>query len=61
MENGCLHKLGNDYELTKAFSNTNYSETETECFIYHSKGETSGHLTNIYIPLMYLKLGGFFM
>jgi len=31
------------------------------CLWYHSKGETSGHFTNRYIPLLYLKLGGFFM
>lgn len=27
----------------------------------HSKGETSGHFTNRYIPLLYLKPGGFFI
>ena len=33
----------------------------TTLHLYHSKGETSGHFTNRYIPLLYLKLGGFFM
>lgn len=30
-------------------------------YIYHSYGDTSGHLTNRYIPLLYLNPGGFFM